>query len=442
LITMTDGTAKLTCDDLSVLTHSQLSYAYSAATGHALTVDSGLSRAAVLTRCEGHFSASDLNLLRTPKGKSYPKAWDSLQAVNGPVTNRSFSLPRAADPKVVPSDPSVVLEQSFSTDADLAMETTLRNIATAEAKAVASMNSGDGKAGTPDSNNSVKELLQHITNAIQKLSQDHISLRSQTQDLIPKVKLKPSETWKPSQTLRPPTVQDTSSAIWSQSVVPHAKSSGKDLVALPIGPLRAVGEVLTDPKQKWRRRLTAYAKRTPPLPAGMAAHRPQPTVFQAEVKEALMKLPGLTLVAEMVPEVQKRELQLWNSVVWVHSEFDRMVAAGTPASQNEESGKLELFKEGTAPESLSQHSHVIVSSADLEVLHELLFVAEQLALAAPARLANKIRSRLCSQWNIPQFQKSEEGEHSLFSAKDMKKAAEAVKLRDSFASVTAKRKRW
>ena len=115
-----------------------------------------------------------------------------------------------------------------------------------------------------------------------------------------------------------------------------------------------------------------------------------------------------------------------------------MVEHGIPAARNQQ-GQISIFRKGTSG-ALPTHSHVILSTANMKVLHELLFVAEQLALASPARLANKIRSRLCTQWNIPQFQKSADNEHSLFSAADMMKASKNKKMRDDFSAVTSKKK--
>ena len=127
------------------------------------------------------------------------------------------------------------------------------------------------------------------------------------------MKLKPEETWESDLSLRPPTIRDKNQAKWSKTIIPQDVVQD-DLVALPIGPLRDVGAVLTDPKQRWRRRLTKYAKRFPELPTSMQASPPKPTSFDSGIKEALKRLPGLGPVADIVPEIQRRELQVWKSL--------------------------------------------------------------------------------------------------------------------------------
>jgi hypothetical protein len=174
----------------------------------------------------------------------------------------------------------------------------------------------------------------------------------------------------------------------------------------------------------------------------MVAHAPQPTTFESAVKAAMKEQPGLGLVMEMAPEIQKRELQLWQSLAWIRSEFDRMIKVGIPAAKVD--GDIKLYRSDSVPDNLEDHSHVVVQTQDIKILHELLFVCEQLALANPARIANKLRSRLLSQWNLPEFQTSAKDEHSLFSQADMAKAAKAAKVRDEFSSATssaAKRRR-
>ena len=84
-------------------------------------------------------------------------------------------------------------------------------------------------------------------------------------------------------------------------------------MTLSIGPLWYMGAVLTDPKQQWRRRLISYVKQFSELLASMQALPPKPTGFDSGITEALKKLPNLGLVADILPEIQRRELQVWKS---------------------------------------------------------------------------------------------------------------------------------
>jgi hypothetical protein len=333
------------------------------------------------------------------------------------------------------------LSESFSTDETASLEMMLSEVAKAQSKAFAqasgssTKDSQDGETTAPSKFNA---LLLKISSTLLKLGEDSKNLRSSTKDLAQKVKLKPSETWDTSQSLRPPTIADKSKVAWSTTVVPQL-SVKEDMKALPLGSLRSIGAALTERKLNWRQRLTKYAKRFPELPPNMAGDPPKPTVFTGEVKAAMQKQPGLGLIAEICPEIQKRELQLWKSLAWIRSEFDTMVKAGRPVFVDDK-GSLALYSEASAPQSLEKNSHIILSSKDMVVIHELLFAAEQLALASPAKIANKLRSRLLSQWHIPAFQKSDDDVHALFSKEDMEKASKAAKQKADFQQITGKRK--
>jgi hypothetical protein len=87
---------KLSVEDLSVLTHSQLAAAYEMAIGTTLTADSGLTRAAVRSACDGKFATNDLQALQTPSNLVYPDVWDSPGEAASNVSNRVFIKPQLA----------------------------------------------------------------------------------------------------------------------------------------------------------------------------------------------------------------------------------------------------------------------------------------------------------------------------------------------------------
>ena len=68
----------------------------------------------------------------------------------------------------------------------------------------------------------------------------------------------------------------------------------------------------------------------------------------------MKKYNGLGLVTKIVPDVQKCELQLWKSLVWIRSEFNRMVEHILPATMDAE-GKLKLIKAATVDLSMRSH---------------------------------------------------------------------------------------
>lgn len=178
--------------------------------------------------------------------------------------------------------------------------------------------------------------------ALQELTSDQDDLRQQTRALIPKIKLKLEETWELDLSLCPPMIRDKNQAKWSKIIILQYVLQN-DLVSLPIGPLWDVGAVLTDPKQWWQHRLTKYAKRFPELLTSMQALSAKPTNFDSDIKEALEKPPNLGLGVDIVPEIQRHELQVWKSLALIQSsEFDRMVEHGVPVAHNQE-GQISIF---------------------------------------------------------------------------------------------------
>ena len=315
------ASSKISADDLSTLTHSQLAAALQIANGTCLTADSGVSRIAVIKICADHFSAADLIILQTPESRIYPDRWDSPAESTSVVSNRLFQLPKTDSSNSTrgrePPDANAELSQIFTADTS-SMDQCLQGLAKAEAKA---FSGEDGKGGE---SSAMQAFLRQMSMTMQKLSKENAQMRKSTADLIPRIKLKPKEKWVEHQTLRAPTIKDTSSAKWSESVIPQTERKN-DLQALPLGSLRSIGETLVNPKLQWGKRLQKFRKRFPPLPATMVAHAPQPTTFESAVKAAMKEQPGLGLVMEMAPEIQKRELQLWQSLAWIRSEFDRMI---------------------------------------------------------------------------------------------------------------------
>lgn len=102
----------------------------------------------------------------------------------------------------------------------------------------------------------------------------------------------------------------------------------------------------------------------------MVAHVQQLTTFESAVKAAMKEQPGLGLVMEMAPEIQKQELQLWQSLAWNCSKFDSMIKVGIPAAKVDRD--IKFFRENSVPNNLEGHSHVILQT-HIEIPHELLF---------------------------------------------------------------------
>lgn len=126
-----------------------------------------------------------------------------------------------------------------------------------------------------------------------------------------------------------------------------------------------------------------------------------PTSSDSCIQGALKKLLGLGLVVDIASEMQQCELQVWESLQWIWSEFDCVVQYCITVVHNQQR-QITIFRKGI-PGALPILSHVILLTKNMQRLHELHFVADQMTFASPAPLTEMIKTCLWTHCNSLQF---------------------------------------